>query len=43
MITDPGEKQVQSAYNLAKERYAGLGVDTDAAMKNLEKVSISLH
>ncbi len=43
MNTDPGEKQVQSAYNLAKERYAGLGVDTDAAMKTLEKVSISLH
>ena len=37
------ESQVQSAYNLAKERYAALGVDTDAAIARLEKVSISLH
>lgn len=43
MNTDPSEKQIQSAYELAKERYAGLGVDTDAAMRTLEKVSISLH
>jgi L-rhamnose isomerase len=43
MNSDPGEKQVQSAYSLAKERYAGLGVDTDAALKTLETVSISLH
>jgi L-rhamnose isomerase len=43
MNSDPGEKQVQSAYSLAKERYAGLGVDTDAVLKTLEKVSISLH
>ncbi|MBE0697257.1 MAG: L-rhamnose isomerase, partial [Anaerolineaceae bacterium] len=43
MNSDPGEKQVQSAYSLAKERYAGLGVDTDAVLKTLESVSISLH
>ena len=37
------ESQIQSAYVLARERYAALGVDTDAVMKALEKVAISLH
>jgi len=32
-----------SAYKLARERYAGLHVDTDAAMRRLEKISVSLH
>jgi L-rhamnose isomerase len=35
--------QVQTAYELAKERYAGLGVDTDQAIAALANVSISLH
>src|SRR5450830_1092624 len=39
----PTETQIQSAYSLAKERYAALGVDTDKAMAHLEKVAISLH
>ena len=39
----PTESQVQSAYALAKRRVAALGVDTDATMKQLEKVSIALH
>jgi len=39
----PTETQIQSAYALAKERYAALGVDTDKAMARLEKVAISLH
>jgi L-rhamnose isomerase len=34
---------VQKAYDLAKERYAALGVDTDAALKQLQKIAISLH
>jgi len=34
---------VQQAYDLAKERYATLGVDTDAALKQIEEVAISLH
>ncbi len=38
-MTDP----IQSAYELAKERYAAFGVDTDKALAHLEKVSISLH
>ncbi|HEY3311007.1 MAG TPA: L-rhamnose isomerase [Anaerolineales bacterium] len=37
------ETQIQSAYSLAKERYAALGVDTDKAISRLEKVAISLH
>ena len=37
------ETQIQSAYTLAKERYAALGVDTEEALAALEKVAISLH
>jgi L-rhamnose isomerase len=32
-----------NAYQIAKERYAAVGVDTDAAMKRLETIPISLH
>jgi L-rhamnose isomerase len=32
-----------TAYSLAKETYASLGVDTEAALKRLATVSISLH
>jgi L-rhamnose isomerase len=39
----PTASQIQSAYTLAKERYAGIGVDSDAAIARLAKVSISLH
>lgn len=34
---------VQSAYELAKERYAALGVDTEAVIAKLQKISLSLH
>lgn len=34
---------IQQAYALAQERYAALGVDTDAALKTLERISLSLH
>jgi L-rhamnose isomerase len=37
------ESNIQSTYNLAKERYAALGVDTEKALARLEKVPISLH
>lgn len=37
------EKNVESAYQLAKERYAELGVDTDAALKALKNVKLSIH
>lgn len=36
-------KKTQKAFQLAKERYAALGVDLDAAMARLENVQISLH
>jgi len=39
----PTEKQVQSAYEIAKDRYATFGVDVDAAVKMLETIAISLH
>ncbi len=34
---------ILNAYNLAKERYAALGIDTDQAIATLEKTPISLH
>jgi len=34
---------LENVYDLAKERYAALGVDTEKALAQLEKVSISLH
>ena len=37
------ESNIQSAYQLAKERYSALKVDPDEALAILEKVSISLH
>ena len=37
------ESNIQQAYALAKERYAALGVDSEAAIARLEKVAISLH
>ena len=36
-------KQTSSAFNLARERYASLGVNVDTALKHLQKISISLH
>ena len=39
----PTSKQVHDAYNLAQERYAGLGVDTDQALARLGQISLSLH
>ncbi len=37
------EKQIQSSYAAAKEKYAALGVDTDQALERLAQVSLSLH
>jgi L-rhamnose isomerase len=36
-------EQIAKAYQLAKERYAALGVDTDKAIATLEQTPISLH
>jgi L-rhamnose isomerase len=35
--------ETQSAYTIAKERYAAFGVDTDDVLKKMKKESISLH
>jgi L-rhamnose isomerase len=36
-------KQIEAAYKLARDRYAEFGVDTDAALRRLAKIPISLH
>ena len=33
----------EKRYQIAKERYAKIGVDTDKALKELDKIHISLH
>ncbi|MDE7239969.1 MAG: L-rhamnose isomerase, partial [Lachnospiraceae bacterium] len=33
----------QERYEAAKNRYAGIGVDTDAAIAQLKEVPVSLH
>ena len=37
------EQEVEKAYQVAKERYAEIGVDTEAAMKKLQNVKLSIH
>ena len=34
---------IEKAYEIAKERYATLGIDTEAAMDKLQKIQLSLH
>ena len=36
-------QRIQQSYEIAKERYAALGIDTDQAIATLEKTPISLH
>ncbi len=43
MNNSPSEQQINQTYELAKERYAALGVDTDAALGLLAQTPISLH
>ena len=42
-MSQKSEAQIQSAYVIAKEHYAALGVDTEAALTRLESIPISLH
>lgn len=35
--------QVEKAYEIAKERYLEMGVDTDKAMNRLDRIPISIH
>src|SRR6476619_773991 len=37
------ESVILNSYELAQERYAALAVDTEEALAQLEKISISLH
>ena len=37
------EELILKSYEIAKERYAAIGVDTDKAVETLEKTPISLH
>lgn len=39
----PSEAQIQSAFEIAKERYAEFGVDVDKTLSDLKKIAISLH
>lgn len=36
-------KQIEKAYQIAKETYAQLGVDTDRALDELAQIPISMH
>ena len=36
------ESAVKQAYEVAKKRYAAIGVDTDAVLKKLQDVKISM-
>ena len=36
-------KNIERAYQIAQQRYAELGVDTDKAMEKLSKVAVSIH
>lgn len=36
-------RKIDQAYTLARERYAALGVDTDAALRQLARIPISIH
>jgi L-rhamnose isomerase len=37
------DKNLEAAYQIAKETYAALGVDAEAAMQRLETVPVSMH
>ncbi len=43
MSFQPSEKQINAAYDIARERYAAFGVDVAAAAATLKTVPISLH
>lgn len=42
-MANPTDKAVVAAYELAKARYAEIGVDTEAALEKLAQIPISLH
>jgi L-rhamnose isomerase len=43
MTGQPEETVIEQTYALAKERYAAMGVDVEAALTRLERIPVSLH
>jgi len=43
MAGHPTHQQMEAAYQLARERYAALGVDTEQTLQRLAAVALSLH
>ena len=37
------DQLIERAYEIAKERYNAVGVDVEQVLKNIQKLSISLH
>jgi L-rhamnose isomerase len=42
-MEQPTDKQIEQMYEMAKARYAAIGVDTDVALARLAEIPISLH
>lgn len=42
-MNQPSDASIEKAYDLAKERYALLGVNTEAVLTTLDSISLSLH
>ena len=42
-VPTPTEKQIQGAYDMARERYGEFGIDTDQAVARARDVPVSLH
>ena len=43
MFTAPDEKRIAQGYQYARDTYAALGVDVDAALQKLAAIPVSLH
>ena len=43
MTSGPSDKKISEGYTLAREQYAGLGVDCDRGLDTLAKIPLSLH
>jgi L-rhamnose isomerase len=43
MFSEFSEREIEQRYSLAKDFYAKLGVDTEAAVKKLGEIPVSLH
>ena len=39
----PNNKMIENAYEIAKEQYAQIGIDTDKALAQLKTIPISMH